>query len=89
MSHFLLQDSKKITDFTKECEESKDLIPKLEENIPKLQKSLLDEERILDEIKENAKGMVFFLQVSGFQYQRHPVFSEVDFFEAIFMIFFG
>lgn len=59
---FLSQDSKKITDFTKECEESTNLIPKLEEDIPKLQKTLLEEEKILDEIKENSKGkMPFFV----------------------------
>lgn len=58
---FLSQDSKKITDFKKECEESTNLIPKLEEDIPKLQKTLLEEERILDEIKENSKGKMPFL----------------------------
>jgi structural maintenance of chromosome 4 len=37
----------------KECENSTNLIPKLEENIPKLQKFLLDEEKVLEEIKDN------------------------------------
>jgi structural maintenance of chromosome 4 len=35
------------------CEHSTDLIPKLEEIIPKLQKLLLDEEKVLEEIKDN------------------------------------
>lgn len=51
-----LQDSSKIDDLTKECEDSTNQIPKLEDNIPKLQKLLLDEEKLLEEIKENAKG---------------------------------
>ncbi|QCD78444.1 structural maintenance of chromosome 4 [Vigna unguiculata] len=42
------QDLSKIEAFMKEDEESTDLIPKLEDNIPKLQKLLLDEEKILD-----------------------------------------
>lgn len=32
------------------------MIPKLEENIPKLESLLADEEAVLEEIKENAKG---------------------------------
>jgi hypothetical protein len=32
------------------------LIPKLEDNIPKLQKLLLEEERMLEEVVENSKG---------------------------------
>ena len=45
-----------------ECQNSKNLIPELEENIPKLQKLLLDEEKVLEEIKENFKGdLIFFL----------------------------
>lgn len=50
------QDSLKIEDVTKECENSTNIIPKLEENIPKLQKLLLDEEKVLEEMKENSKG---------------------------------
>jgi structural maintenance of chromosome 4 len=53
---FLFQDSSKIIELEKECEDSTDLIPKLEENIPKLQKFLLDEEKVLEEIKDNSKG---------------------------------
>lgn len=53
-----MQDSSKISDMTKECEDSTNLIPKLQENIPKLQKVLLDEEKALDEIKEKAKGVL-------------------------------
>ncbi|KAK6129250.1 hypothetical protein DH2020_036959 [Rehmannia glutinosa] len=37
-------------------EDSTNLIPRLEEDIPKLQKLLVDEEKILEEIKENAKA---------------------------------
>lgn len=51
-----LQDSSKIDDLTKECEDSTNQIPKLEDSIPKLQKLLLDEDKLLDEMKENAKG---------------------------------
>lgn len=32
------------------------MIPLLEQDIPKLQKLLTDEEKVLEEIKENAKG---------------------------------
>jgi len=35
------------------CEHSTDLISKLEENISKLQKLLLDEKKVLEEIKDN------------------------------------
>ncbi|CAK9186095.1 unnamed protein product [Ilex paraguariensis] len=49
------KDSTKITDITKECEESTNLIPQLEEDIPKLQKLFLEEEKVLEEIKENSK----------------------------------
>lgn len=50
------QDSSKIDDLTKDCENSTNLIPKLEDSIPNLQKLLAEEEKILEEIKENAKG---------------------------------
>lgn len=56
-----LQDSSKIDDLTKECELSTNQIPKLEENIPKLQKLLLDEEKLLEQIKEKAKGCLYLL----------------------------
>lgn len=56
-----LQDSSKIDDLTKECEHATNQIPKLEENIPKLQKLLLDEEKLLEQIKENAKGCLYLL----------------------------
>ncbi|KAG4963052.1 hypothetical protein JHK82_039726 [Glycine max] len=39
----------------KEGEESTVLIPKLEDNIPKLQKLLLDEDKVLEEITESSK----------------------------------
>ncbi|OVA16089.1 RecF/RecN/SMC [Macleaya cordata] len=51
----LEKDSSKIEETSKECEESTNLIPKLEEEIPKLQKLLLDEETVLEEIKEGSK----------------------------------
>ena len=58
-----LQDSSKIDNLTKECEVSTNMIPKLEDSIPKLQKLLLDEEKVLEEIKENSKGdyLYFYL----------------------------
>ncbi|OIT06490.1 PREDICTED: structural maintenance of chromosomes protein 4 [Nicotiana attenuata] len=49
------KDSTKITDLTKDCEEAAILIPKLEEDIPKLQQLLVDEEKILEEIQDNSK----------------------------------
>ena len=61
---FTFQDSLKIEDVTKECENSKNLIPKLEANIPKLQKILLEEERVLEEMKESSKGNMTSLDSS-------------------------
>ncbi|PSS30465.1 Structural maintenance of chromosomes protein [Actinidia chinensis var. chinensis] len=49
------KDSSKIDDITKDCADSTNQIPRLEENIPKLQNFLLEEERVLEEIKENSK----------------------------------
>ncbi|KAI3665873.1 hypothetical protein L6452_44508 [Arctium lappa] len=49
------KDSTKITDITRQSEESANLIPKLEEDIPKLQKNLLAEEKVLEEIMESSK----------------------------------
>lgn len=46
----------KIDDLTKESETSTDLIPKLEEKILELQRLLQDQEKILEDIKENYKG---------------------------------
>lgn len=70
-----MQDSSKINDLTKECEDSRILIPELQENIPKLQEVLVNEEKALEEIKEKAKGvfiivsyaplMITFLPNSG------------------------
>ncbi|KAK3212684.1 hypothetical protein Dsin_017390 [Dipteronia sinensis] len=51
----LEKDSSKIDNLTKECEVSRNMIPKLEDSIPKLQKLLLDEEKVLEEIKDNSK----------------------------------
>ncbi|XAR51734.1 hypothetical protein NMG60_11006451 [Bertholletia excelsa] len=50
------KDSTKIDGLTKECEDSTNLIPQLEDNIPKLHKALMEEEKIFEEIKENSKG---------------------------------
>lgn len=36
--------------------DSTNIIPKLEENIPNLEKLLASEEAVLEEIKENSKG---------------------------------
>ncbi|KAI4297611.1 hypothetical protein L6164_037495 [Bauhinia variegata] len=52
------KDSTKVEALLKEYDESKNLIPKLEDSIPKLQKLLLDEEKILEEIKESSNGRV-------------------------------
>ncbi|XP_040860871.1 structural maintenance of chromosomes protein 4 isoform X1 [Glycine max] len=45
----------KLEALIKKGEESTVLIPKLEDNIPKLQKLLLDEEKVLEEITESSK----------------------------------
>ncbi|KAI8030748.1 Structural maintenance of chromosomes protein 4 [Camellia lanceoleosa] len=49
------KDSSKIDEITKDSADSTNLIPQLEEDIPKLQKLLLEEEKVLEEIKENSK----------------------------------
>ncbi|KAL6960771.1 Structural maintenance of chromosomes protein 4 [Sarracenia purpurea var. burkii] len=49
------KDSSKIDDITKDCADSTNLIPKLEEDIPRLQNLLLEEEKVLEEIKESSK----------------------------------
>ncbi|XLT40970.1 hypothetical protein HN873_072262 [Arachis hypogaea] len=49
------KDSAKHDTLVKEGENSMDLIPKLEDNIPKLQQLLLDEEKILEEIIDCSK----------------------------------
>lgn len=51
-----IQDSSKMEDLKKESENSTALIPKLEANIPELQKLLVEEEKVLDEVVENSKG---------------------------------
>lgn len=58
MSYFfsIVQDSSKISDISKESEDSTTLIPRLEEEIPKLEKILLDEEKVLEEMRDKAKG---------------------------------
>ncbi|MQL91115.1 hypothetical protein Taro_023721 [Colocasia esculenta] len=58
----LQKDSYKTEELQKESEESTNVIPKLEEEIPKLQQFLLDEEKTLEEIKEDAKDGVYDLQ---------------------------
>ncbi|CAI0388481.1 unnamed protein product [Linum tenue] len=52
----LEKDSSKINDLTKECEESTNLIPQLEDKVPKLQNLLSLEEKVLEDIKERSKG---------------------------------
>lgn len=79
--HLLLQDSSKIEHLTKECEESTNMIPKLEDDIPKLQKLLLDEERVLEDIVENSKGCVLSLVVHNWK------FFFILFFHIFFFFF--
>ncbi|XP_047311246.1 structural maintenance of chromosomes protein 4 [Impatiens glandulifera] len=50
------KDSSKINDITKESENAATLIPQLEDCIPKLQISLLEEEKVYEQIKENSKA---------------------------------
>ncbi|XP_065856626.1 structural maintenance of chromosomes protein 4 [Euphorbia lathyris] len=69
----LEKDSAKIEDLTKECENSTNLIPKLEENIPKLQKLFLDEERILDDIVEKSK-----VETEGYRSKLVMVRAELE-----------
>ncbi|KAG9456777.1 hypothetical protein H6P81_001285 [Aristolochia fimbriata] len=52
----LEKDAAKIEETEKMNEKSAELIPKLENDIPKLQKLLMDEEKVLEEVKEFAKG---------------------------------
>ncbi|CAL1392134.1 unnamed protein product [Linum trigynum] len=52
----LEKDSSKINDLTKECGESTNLIPQLEDKVPKLQNLLSQEEKVLEDIKERSKG---------------------------------
>ncbi|XP_042019712.1 structural maintenance of chromosomes protein 4-like [Salvia splendens] len=52
----LERDVTKIADYTKECEDSVIEIPKLEEQICQLQKQLVNEEKILEEIEETSKA---------------------------------
>lgn len=59
-----LQDSSKIDDREKDCKNSTNQIPKLEENIPQLQKLLLLEEKVLEEIVENSKGCIFAISIT-------------------------
>ncbi|KAE9449289.1 hypothetical protein C3L33_18819, partial [Rhododendron williamsianum] len=49
------KDSLKIDDFKKKGADSSNMIPKLEEDIPKLQNLLSEQEKILEDIKESAK----------------------------------
>jgi structural maintenance of chromosome 4 len=44
------------------------MIPKLEDNIPKLQKLLLDEEKVLEEITESSKGRPFSFLTTDTEY---------------------
>ncbi|XP_052198087.1 structural maintenance of chromosomes protein 4-like [Diospyros lotus] len=49
------KDSSKIDDITRDCEDSTNMLPQLEEDIPKLQSLLSEEEKVLEEIKEDSK----------------------------------
>ncbi|KAH6791155.1 structural maintenance of chromosome 3 [Perilla frutescens var. frutescens] len=68
------KDSTKIADHTKECEDAVIEIPKLEERIQQLQKSLVDEEKILEEIEENSKAEteVFRSQLADVRTELEP-----------------
>ncbi|XP_073040972.1 structural maintenance of chromosomes protein 4 [Primulina eburnea] len=68
------KDSTKIADITRECEESQNLIPQLEEGIPKLQKLLVDEEKILEEIKENSRAEteIFRIELADVRAELEP-----------------
>lgn len=55
-SMFFLQDASKLDESMKDIDESSNLIPKLEGEIPKLQQLLLAEEKLLEEIKESSRG---------------------------------
>ncbi|OAY83225.1 Structural maintenance of chromosomes protein 4 [Ananas comosus] len=54
-SMFFLQDASKLDESMKDIDESSNLIPKLEGEIPKLQQLLLAEEKLLEEIKESSR----------------------------------
>ncbi|ESQ32611.1 hypothetical protein EUTSA_v10003529mg [Eutrema salsugineum] len=69
----LEKDSSKISDLTKECEDSKNLIPKLQEDIPKLQKVLVNEEKALEEIKEKAK-----VETEGYRSELTKIRAELE-----------
>ncbi|XP_058082082.1 structural maintenance of chromosomes protein 4 isoform X2 [Magnolia sinica] len=49
------KDLSKIEEIVKQNEESTNLIPKLEGEVPKLQQLLLNEEKVLEDIKEHSK----------------------------------
>ncbi|XP_058224074.1 structural maintenance of chromosomes protein 4-like isoform X2 [Rhododendron vialii] len=51
------KDSSKIDDITKDCADSTNMFPQLEEDIPKLQNLLSEQEKVLEEIKENSKEL--------------------------------
>ncbi|KMZ71392.1 Structural maintenance of chromosomes protein [Zostera marina] len=51
----LVKDSSKIDEIVRESEKSTNLIPKLEVEIPKLQQILMDEESVLEKIRESSK----------------------------------
>lgn len=55
----------KIDDCTKKGADSTNMIPILEEDNPKLQNILSEQEKILEEIKENSKGALNMLCLGG------------------------
>lgn len=67
------KDSSKINNYTNESENATIMIPKLEGEIPELQKRFLDEEKVLEEIKENSKG-----ETERFRAELANVRAELD-----------
>lgn len=57
-TYILIQDISKRDESTKDMEESSNLIPQLEEKIPKLQELLNEEEKVLEQIKGSSRGEV-------------------------------
>ncbi|XP_043714593.1 structural maintenance of chromosomes protein 4-like [Telopea speciosissima] len=76
----LEKDSSKIEEILKECEDSTTWIPKLEEGVPKLQQCLLDEEKVLEEIKESAK-----VKTESYRSELVEVRAELEPWEKLFI----
>lgn len=63
------------------------MIPKLEDNIPKLQKQLVDEEKVLEEIEENSKGAFFLFPIFEKKFVCRLESIVVSSFVALLLIF--